>query len=145
MALNHKMLCTVMAVAVLSSSPVWASDSVLEVYQQGNISYITGGIGQDESDALKAAEKDYNLRILNTDRTGHYSGDTRVVISDTKKNTLLDATSGPIFYANLPKGRYIVEGFDEGLSKKQTVVITGAKSSRVHFVWPQDVEESINY
>lgn len=43
----------VLAVAVaLSAANVWAQDALPAVQQQGDITYISGGIGSDESNAL---------------------------------------------------------------------------------------------
>ena len=124
--------------AACTVSSALAEDGVLEVHQQNGIAYVSGGIGDDETTQLEATQHNYNLRVMNTDRSGHFSGDTRIVISDLQHHALLDTESGPLLYANLPKGRYIVEGFTASLSKKQAVVITAAKSVRVHFVWPED-------
>ena len=128
-----------------SAAPTWADDETLEVYEQNGISYVSGGIGKDESDALQSMQHNYNLRIMNADKAGHFSGDTRIVISDMKQVVLLDDNSGPLFYANLPKGRYVVEGFSQEQSKRQTVVITGEKAAHVRFVWPQDADNINNY
>jgi hypothetical protein len=133
------------AYAALSASPVWAEDSMLEVQQQNGIFYVTGGIGKDESDALRATQTNYNLRIMNADKAGHFSGDTRIVISDLQHNPLLDATSGPLFYANLPKGRYIVEGFTGEQSRKQTINVATKKTIHVRFMWPEDISDTTNY
>lgn len=141
MALNHRTLVAIIAIATLPVLPAWAEDDVLEVHQQGDIFYVSGGIGQDETDALRAIKETYSLRILNADKTGHFAGDTRIIISDLQHNVLLDDTSGPLFYANLPKGKYIVEGFMGEESKKQIVTITGKKPVRVRFMWPQDIAE----
>lgn len=145
MALNHHTLLAFLALAALSASPVWADDNPLEVQQQGNISYVTGGIGKDESDALRVTQANYNLRIMNADKSGHFSGDTRIVISDLQHNALLDAISGPLFYANLPKGKYIVEGYGQEQMKKQTVTIANGKSAHVRFVWPEDMSDTLNH
>lgn len=141
MALKHHTVLTIITLAAFLPSPVWAEDSVLDVQQQGNISYVTGGIGEEESDALRATQGSYNLRIMNADKAGHFSGDTRIVISDLQHNPLLDATSAPLFYANLPKGRYIVEGFIGEQSKKQIITIASGKTAHVRFLWLQDSAE----
>ena len=116
---------------------------VPEAHQQGDITYISGGIGSDETDAIEAVRGDYNLNVTSADKTGHFRGDTEIVISDMKHNVLLDVTAqGPLFYAELPKGRYIVEGISEDQSRKQTVRITDKKPVRVHFSWPISVADS---
>ncbi len=112
-------------------------------HQQGTISYMSGGIGQDESDAMEAAQGGYNLRVLNTDKAGHYSGDIRIVISDSKNKPLLDTVAGPLFYANLANGRYVVEGFSGNQHQKKLVTITGHKPIRVRFTWQQDITDDL--
>jgi hypothetical protein len=108
-----------------------------EAHQQGDVSYISGGIGSDETDAIEAVKESYNLRVTSADKTGHFRGDTEIVIRDMKQNVLLDVTTqGPLFYAQLPNGRYIVEGISEDQSRKQTIRIANAKATRVHFSWP---------
>lgn len=108
-----------------------------EAHQQGDITYISGGIGSDETDAIEAVKESYNLRVTSADKTGHFRGDTEVVIRDMKQNVLLDVmTQGPLFYALLPNGRYIVEGISEDQSRKQTIRIASGKATRVHFSWP---------
>ncbi len=125
----------------LFASVACAVEEVPEVQQQGNIPYVSGGIGEDESDALQAVQHDYNLRVMNADKLGHFSGDVRIVVSDLKHNVLLDSASGPLFYANLPKGRYVVEGFSGEQSRKQTIVVGKGKPAHVRFVWPEDTTD----
>ncbi len=106
---------------------------MLQVQQQNDVSYVSGGVGQEEIDALEAVKRNYNLRITSADKTGRYAGDVHIVITDRQNNIRLDAMGGPLFYANLPDGRYIVEGTSEGLSHKQAVTISGGKPVSVRF------------
>lgn len=138
MALTYPQWFAATAIAVLYSAPLYAEGDAPEVQQQGDFYYVTGGIGDDETAALQAVQSQYNLRVMNADKAGHFSGDTRIVISDLRHNALIDATAGPLFYANLPNGRYRVEGFSNQQHKEQVVTIAKGKPARVHFVWPQE-------
>ncbi len=142
MALIHHAMLAAIALAAMSYSPVAAQENVLPVYEQNGIAYVSGGVGKEESEALQATQANYNLRILNADQSGHFSGDTRIVISDMQHNVLLDATSGPLFYANLPKGRYIIEGFSDDQTKKKTVNMVNGKTVRIRFIWPEDMNNT---
>ncbi len=127
------------------SSPSWAVDGALpndalQVQKQGNISYVTGGIGADESKRLQATQNQYNLRIMNADKEGRFSGDTRILISNLQRESLLDVTRGPIFYANLPTGRHIITGYRGEQIKEDVVTISNRKPTRVRFAWPEDNE-----
>lgn len=143
--LNHPYRCSLLvvgaAIALIACAAV-AESNIPEAHQQGDIVYISGGIGTDETDAIESMKGDYNLNVTSADRTGHFRGDTEIVISDMKRNVLLDVTAqGPLFYAQLPKGRYVIEGISEDQSRKQTVSITGTKTARVHFSWPTSVAD----
>ena len=135
---SFKYLPSVMSIALiaaLNSSPVLADNFLPDVQQQGEIYYITGGIGDEETSAMQSERGDYNLQIMNADKQGHFSGYPHIIITDMQHNELLNADSGPLFYTNLPSGRYIVEGSSMGQTKSQNIVISGAKTSHVRFVW----------
>lgn len=137
---------TLVIAAALHAIPAQAADGMPEVQQQGDISYVTGGIGDEERSALEGMQQGYNLRITSTDDTGHFSGDdTRIVVSDLKQHGLLDVTGGPFFYAILPEGRYSVEGFSDGQSKKQAITIASGKPVDVHFSWPETITDTTHH
>lgn len=122
--------------AILQSSPVWAESEFLpDIQQQGDIYYITGGIGDEETKAMQSERGDYNLQVMNADKAGHFSGKPHIVIKDMHHHELLNADSEPLFYANLPKGHYVVEGSDKEQTKSQNINVTGKKISYVRFVW----------
>lgn len=141
--LKHPYRCYMAALAIaitLGASSAWAQPQMPEAHQQGDIIYISGGIGADETAAIESVKGDYNLNVTSADRTGHFRGDTEIVIRDMKQNVLLDVTAqGPLFYAKLPNGRYIIEGISEDQSKQQTIRIANGKHAYIHFSWKQTV------
>ena len=54
-----------------------------------------------------------------------------------QRGDFLEAVAGPIFYAQLPAGSYVVEAASsEGQIKKQTVTVgKGSKPAALHFTW----------
>ena len=72
---------------------------------------------------------------MNADKAGHFNGKPHIVITDMKHRELLNSDSDPLFYANLPKGHYIIEGSNKGKTQSQKINVTGKKTVRVHFVW----------
>jgi hypothetical protein len=126
---------TALVITLLSASPVRASDPMLEVQHQGNVSYVSGGVGSDERTELESTRSNYNLRILSSSTSGHLSGDVHVVVTDQHKREVLNTTGGPIIYAHLQDGRYTVEGFRGGESRKKLVNIMHGKSIPVRFIW----------
>lgn len=122
-------------------------DSILLVPTVTNgISYIGGGVGVAERAALEQWAKDYTLRIEMARKSGEYLGDMQVRVFNAMGETVLEAPSdGPLFYVQLPDGRYAVEAgpLDSpapstvGLSPQiREVTITAGRQARVFVTWP---------
>ncbi|MBA4274222.1 MAG: hypothetical protein C0436_01075 [Alphaproteobacteria bacterium] len=108
----------------------------------GVVTYVTGGIGRDETSALKAAQGNYNLHIMSSSVSGHFVGDALITISTAKGEQLLNIDAGPILLAKLPAGTYHVEATRHGETKKQRVTL-GKKTARVNFAWKEAAEDTV--
>ena len=115
----------------------WSQDQP-EVMHQGAITYTSGGFGLEERDALKATAKDYNILISNADREGKFTADTSLVITNTgSRETLTVDDAGPLFYAKVPAGTYVVKAAHGSQKAERTVSVTGQKQERVYFIWTE--------
>ncbi len=133
---KNKFAVLSIALSTMLYSPlVQAGNYLPDVHILGDISYITGGIGVEETKAMESERSDYNLQIMNSDSTGHFDGTRNILISDENGNELLDVNGGPLFYASLPKGRYLVQGSSKDQVKKQKINVSGNKPAIIHFVW----------
>lgn len=129
-----------LAALALTTSVAFAQDVMLaegvpQPQQVGDITYITGGIGEEERSAIEAARSGYNLYIMSATRSGHFEGDTHLIIRNTQGKELLKIAAGPLFYAKLPEGRYVVEGSSDDETRSQTITIRTGKTAHVHFGW----------
>lgn len=107
--------------------------------QQNGISYLTGGVGQEEQAAMRALRADNNLQLtFATQKTGAYRSDVQIDIADAKGTALLSvANAGPMFYAKLPPGTYRISASAEGKTFKRTVKLGNApKEMTLH--WEND-------
>lgn len=94
---------------------------------EGAARYVCGGIGSDESTAIRAAMKDHPLSLLFARADGAYLADVAVVIQGAGNAPALSLkANGPVCLVDLPAGRYTVQATVEGVSKKQDVTIGGA-------------------
>jgi hypothetical protein len=110
--------------------------------QQNGISYLTGGVGQEEQAAMRALRADNNLQLtFATQKTGAYRSDVQLDIADAKGATLLSASNvGPLFYAKLPPGTYRISASAEGKTFKRTVKLGNApKELTLH--WENDTPD----
>ncbi|MGH8590428.1 MAG: carboxypeptidase regulatory-like domain-containing protein [Gammaproteobacteria bacterium] len=109
-----------------------------EVQTQNGVSYVTGGIGKEQSEALKMIAKDYDLMLTFATRDGEYLADVVVHIEDMNGNTLVDTVSdGPLFLADLPADRYKVTAAEDGISQIRVVNIGGRRPAEAVFHWSE--------
>jgi hypothetical protein len=135
MQITHKIFAAALALGLAGAA--FAQDGLPPVRTSGSISYITGGIGLDESTAIKAAEKDFALSLtFAATKRGEYLSDVKVSIKDKAGKTVLEAVSdGPMLLARLPAGVYKVSAEHDGNALAKTVRIEPKGVTRAVFVW----------
>jgi hypothetical protein len=116
------------------------------VQHDGSVTYLSGGIGLDESTAMKSVEKQWPLSMeFAENRGGHadYVAGVDVVVRDASGRTALQATTdGPFMMAQLRPGRYTIEASLDGNIKRESVTIKGGAPAHATFVWPADTDNS---
>ncbi|MDM0002535.1 carboxypeptidase-like regulatory domain-containing protein [Variovorax sp. J22P240] len=96
----------------------------------GSGQYVCGGVGSDESVAMRAAMKDHPLSLLFARASGAYLADVAVTVKNASGATALSLVSnGPICHVDLPPGRYTVEAASEGVTKSQVVTLGGGSKT----------------
>ncbi|MDP9899518.1 carboxypeptidase regulatory-like domain-containing protein [Variovorax ginsengisoli] len=104
---------------------VQAQSAVPPMRSEGPVSYACGGIGVDESTAMRAAMKSHPLSLLFARADGAYVADVSVTLTGAGAPVQLRA-GGPVCLLNLPAGQYTVEAVTDGMSKRQAVTVGGA-------------------
>jgi hypothetical protein len=111
-----------------SAMPQWTGE--------GAVRYVCGGIGSDESTAMRAAMKDHPLALLFARSDGAYLADVQVDIKGAGgAPSLALRASGPVCLIDLPAGRYTIDATTTGgNAKSQTVTIgDGPKQADFRF------------
>jgi hypothetical protein len=110
----------------------------LEPHTQNGVTYLSGGIGPEEVSAIKAAQGEYNLRLLfAVQGSGQYLADVQVKLLDQKGNTVLDATSdGPYFLARLKPGSYRLVAESAGKPITRSVEVPSSGAAALSLYWP---------
>ncbi len=113
-----------------------------QIQTDGDIRYVSGGIGESERIELDDLSGQFNLHMLfATQGSGEYLSAVQVTILDARSGQVLSAESkGPWFFAQLPKGDYRVEvtptgSRGQGETQRKTVRIDGASRTRLDFYW----------
>lgn len=92
-----------------------------------DVTFVTGGVGEDEKEAIEAAKGDYNLHVINSSVDGAYVGDVRVVIHTAGKGNVhekLNIVAGPLLYVRLPAGSYVLKATLGAQVKQQNFTVT---------------------
>jgi hypothetical protein len=132
---------TVAAAIGMTAAPAMSAAAALPmVHQQGNVIYLSGGIGEPEAQVMKRAAGKYSLEVefLQKENTGHpaYLAGDHVAILDHAGKTVLDTTAeGPFLLAKLPPGRYTISATDHGVAKKRAVDVEAGKHRNMVFEW----------
>lgn len=124
------------AIALGLAAPAFAN-MPSPVYQ-GQVSYITGGIGHEEQQVMEDAAPNYNLQVTNSEKSGDYVAGITFVIRDRDGREVLHAANaGPLFYAQLPPGGYTLQATYGGAQQVKDVTVTGRHAADLHLVWPE--------
>jgi hypothetical protein len=109
------------------------------VKHQGTVQYVSGGIGIDESEAMKAAARDYPLALTfaaQRDGKADYVASVGVAIHDAQGKEVLKATAeGPYMLVKLPAGAYKVSATYEGKAQVREVTVQNTGTARAVFEW----------
>ena len=129
-------LCVMSLAAVCFSAEVPATPLMVKDYE--GVSYVSGGIGLDEREAMSAIAGQFNLKIVFALKEGNYLADASVLIKDAQEKTVLEAVSdGPWFYAKLPPGKYSVTATMMEKAHTESVQLKPAGHSVLHFYWTE--------
>lgn len=105
-----------------------------ELSNPSNIRFLSGGVGADEQQRLKAAEADYPLKITFAREDGSFVSDVRVDFTDAKGGEVLKlVTDGPILLVDLKPGSYIVTATDGADTKEQKFTLGNKHAFAIHF------------
>jgi hypothetical protein len=106
---------------------------------QGEIQYLTGGLGEAEYVSMRQAQCKFPLALEFVRKAAShdtYIADVEVsVIDGGGKSVLAVRSDGPYLLAKLPDGDYTVRATYFGHTLEQTVRVAAAASARAVFVW----------
>ena len=74
------------------------------------IRYISGGVGDEELEALEVEKVNNSLKMVFTTLDGSFLADVAVLVLDSNKRLLLNANAdGPVMMLDLPPGNYQIQ------------------------------------
>jgi hypothetical protein len=131
---------SVVVLAACGSQFALAEMSALPpAHVNGAVTYMSGGIGSDQSSAIKSVMNRYPLVLEFVGRTNtgnDYLADVPITISDSHGKDLLSTKSdGPFMLVSLPHGRYNVTATYNGKPEHREVNVSDITHAREIFTW----------
>ncbi|MHC8348248.1 carboxypeptidase regulatory-like domain-containing protein [Pseudomonas sp. RT4P38] len=145
----HSLMLPIAAIGLLmfpalspaaSLEPIDSSGVQVQRQEQNGITYLSGGIGEDESKAIQQTTG-YNLHMtFSIGPENKYVPDVDVVIQKAPGQTVLTLSqAGPLVYVQLPPGKYSVVATRNGEAKHDTTDVGSGTARNLVFHW--DVDE----
>lgn len=137
-------------VFVLCMSPLSAAiggdvdvNRLPEVKTQNGVTYLSGGVGLDEAQAVESAAADYSLMLtFAIQKSGDYLAYVNVKIADKSGKTVLDTVAdGPMLLVQLPPGQYKISAVSSDRQVTKTVQISANSRTKETLYWPDGATE----
>lgn len=126
-AARHAGAVVLLASAFAAMAPVHAQGAMPALQSRGTGSFVCGGIGSDESSAMRAAMKQHPLSLLFARPNGDYLADVEVRVKDgTGATAMAFRAGGPVCLIDLPSGSYTIEATSGDLTKTERATVGGA-------------------
>lgn len=110
----------------------------IDVQSAGSVSYLSGGISDEELDILKSKYSDFTVHLLMTGPRGAYMSQISVRIMDASgKEVFTAADTGPYLYVALPAGSYSVEATSQSGETKRAKVSASARGGKTQLVFKE--------
>jgi hypothetical protein len=138
---RHSLLAAAIAAALAGPAFAAAPMSSLPPEQHhGGVTFVTGGVGEDQWKAFEQAESRYPLAlefVRQTKPREEFVADVAVTIRDAKGAEILNTTAdGPFLLARLPAGEYKVSATHDAKTYERTVRVGETGHGMVVFRWP---------
>lgn len=143
-----KSLCCLIAIGVLlfpimlnatDLAPIDNAGVQIQPLQQNGITYLSGGIGEDEARAIGQAQG-YNLHMtFAIGPENKYVPDVDVTVQNASGQTLLTLNeAGPLVYVQLPPGKYSVVATRNGEERRDSAEVGSGAARKLVFHWSSD-------
>lgn len=114
----------------------YAQSGLPAVRQQGNVSFVSGGVGQDESTAFQHNERSWPLAMRFTGSGGEFLAGVHVKVTNGKGDDVLTTDArGPYMLVKLAPGRYTVHAMYNGHEQTRAVSVPAKGGTRAAFSW----------
>ncbi len=138
--------CTMAAVMALGSlslvsalASAQAQPALPPLQMHDGIEYMSGGIGQAQSEAMQQASSKFPLVMTFSQKAGNvaeFVANVTVVIKNPEGKAVLRTTAGgPYLFVKLPSGDYAVSATYNGKEMNRQAIVKDGATARLFFEW----------
>lgn len=119
-----------------SLEPIDSAGVQVQQQQQNGVSYLAGGVGEDEAKAIQQTTG-YNLHMtFAVGPQDEYAADVDVTIEQSPGQTVLTLSqTGPLLYVKLPPGKYKVVATRNGETRHDVTDVGSGTARNLVFHW----------
>lgn len=117
----------------------WAIAQIPETQYSQGISYITGGVGEGETNAILAEAKQWPVLLemsqIENGRGVWIFGATIKIVNNAKQVIFDAQADGPYMLINLVPGDYSIEASYQGVIQKRSISIKPDSVQKISLFW----------
>lgn len=119
--------------AALAQTP----EAPVQPRTERGMTYLCGGVGQDESEYMKTQARKHGLLMTFTTRDGSYLANVHIDIADKRGRHLMAVDcDAPMLLVDLPPANgYRILAQTAGVSLHRTASVRSGGNNRIAFVW----------
>jgi hypothetical protein len=115
--------CACLASPALAEQPDVSAPPPLTPVVAGDVTFLTGGVGESEQAAIRKMTGDYNVRITLTRPDGAFLSGVDVQLESASGHSLIHTrTRGPMMLVRLDPGRYVLKASEQGHTPERRVI-----------------------
>lgn len=113
-----------------------AQDEILAPGFANGIPYLSGGIGDEEREAIDRARNNYNIKLVLAEASGSYVSDVTLHITTVLGDPVISIPSaGPLVLLQLPPGTYLINAAYEGRNAQKRFDVSDNLAQTVNVLW----------
>jgi hypothetical protein len=138
----RSVLALALACMLCASLAVWSATaaSLPKEHHRGALRWMSGGVGKDQADAMRAVASRYNVLLVMAEArepSAAFLAAVPVSIGDAKGHVLLRIKSaGPLLFLHLPPDRYKVKAKVAGRTLSKSFAVKSKGTQQITLIWP---------
>lgn len=137
MKMHARLAACALALGLALPAAAMTQHTLPQAKTENGVTYLSGGIGKSEAQAMRAEAKHYPLSMtFSAAKNNEFLASVPVTVKDAAGKSVLDTVSeGPILLVKLPPGKYSVTAEAYGKTYRRDVQVKAKGDTPLYFHW----------